>query len=101
MIKIDYGNDPIRIYTSNNKVYKAKKVISSLPLGVLKAKIVDFQPSLPNKYLRIIDKLGIGNMNKLYVSFTNRFWNYKSGWLSFVTKDANSNKFPIATVIAS
>jgi monoamine oxidase len=76
-------------------------VISSLPLGVLKAKIVDFQPSLPDKYLKIIDKLGIGNMNKLYVSFTNRFWNYKSGWLNFVTKNANTNKFPIATVIPS
>lgn len=76
-------------------------MISSLPLGVLKAKTVDFQPSLPNKYLKIIEKLGVGNMNKLYVSFTNRFWKYNSGWLNFVTKNASSNRFPIATIIPS
>ena len=59
VIKIDYRSNPLRIYTSNNKVYKAKKMISSLPRGVLKAKIVDLQPYFPNKCLKIIDKLGI------------------------------------------
>ena len=49
-------------------------VISSLPLGVLKAKKVQFLPELPQKYLQIIDKLGVGNMNKLFVSFSRSFW---------------------------
>lgn len=76
MTKIDYRRKIIRIKTNKNKVYLAKKVISSLPLGVLKNKKVEFDPELPDKYLKIIDKIGVGNMNKLYVSFSKRFWNY-------------------------
>jgi len=40
-------------------------------------------------------------MNKLYVSFTKKFWGSKLGWLNFVTKDTATNKFPIATVVSS
>jgi len=39
VIKIDYNSDPILIYTTNSR-YQAKKVISSLPLGVLKNNLV-------------------------------------------------------------
>lgn len=70
-------------------------------MGVLKAKKVVFDPELPEKYVRIIDKLGVGNMNKLYVSFSKKFWGSHSGWLNFVTKDTSTNKFPIAIVVPS
>jgi len=72
-----------------------------LPLGVLKAKKVRFDPEIPHKFQRIIDKLGVGNMNKLYVSFSKKFWKYKGGWLNFITKDTNTNTFPIAVVVPS
>ena len=72
-----------------------------MPLGVLKAKKAKFEPGLPEKYERIIDKLGVGNMNKLYVSFSNKFWSYNEGWLNFITKDTETNTFPIALVVPS
>jgi len=56
---------------------------------------------LPEKYLKIIDKLGVGNMNKMYVSFTKRFWRHTSGWLNFVTQDTTKNKYPIAFIVPS
>ena len=101
MSKIDYRRKIIRIHTNKDRVYYAKKVISSLPLGVLKAKKVEFDPELPDRYINIIDKLGVGNMNKLYVSFTKKFWKYNEGWLNFITKDTDTNRFPIALVVPS
>lgn len=58
-----------------------------MPLGVLKAKTVKFVPPLSKKYNELIEKIGIGNLNKLYVSFTERFWGSYGGWVNFVTKN--------------
>lgn len=44
--KIDYSGPLVKIYTKDN-VFTAEKVISSLPLGVLKSNNVEFVPKLP------------------------------------------------------
>jgi polyamine oxidase len=69
VVKIDYSKKLIHLTTSTGKTYFAKRVISSLPLGVLKAGSVKFQPPLSEKYQRLIQKIGVGNLNKLFVSF--------------------------------
>jgi monoamine oxidase len=71
-------------------------VISSLPIGVLKAGDVKFVPDLPERYTKIIEKIGVGNMNKLFVRFGKKFWGGISGWLNFVTKDTSNNRYPLA-----
>ena len=43
---IDYSGDSVRVHTTNG-LYFAYKVISSLPLGVLKHEGVKFNPELP------------------------------------------------------
>lgn len=39
VVKIDYNEETVRIYTKDS-VYLAKKVISSLPLGILQRALV-------------------------------------------------------------
>ncbi len=68
VIKIDYTSDVIKIVT-NKKTFYAKKVISSLPLGVLKAGVVKLYPPLPVNYQNSIKKIGFAIAEKLYVSF--------------------------------
>lgn len=41
------NTDSTVIKCSNGKIFKAKNVICSVPLGVLKAKNIKFQPELP------------------------------------------------------
>lgn len=98
VVKIDYTGKYVQITTDKRRAYYAKRVISSLPLGVLKANIVKFVPPLSDKYSKLIEKIGIGNLNKLYVSFTQRFWGNYGGWINFVTKDTENNKYPVAVV---
>jgi len=63
--------------------------------------MVSFHPPLPDDYIKAINKLGVGNMNRLYVSFTNRFWGNRKGWLNFVTKSTETNRYPVALIVNS
>jgi monoamine oxidase len=56
VIEIDYSHNVVKVVT-DKRVYYGKKVISSLPLGVLKHKFVKFVPELPQKYLDSIHLL--------------------------------------------
>lgn len=101
MSKIVYNNQSrmLRVYTIKNKLYRAPHIFVSAPLGVLKSGAIQFDPPLPTTHTKALDKLGVGNMNKVYVSFRYRFWGDKTGWLNFVTKDITSNLFPMASII--
>lgn len=72
--EIDYSTPIVRVKTSKGDVYYAKKVISSLPLGVLKAGDVKFTPLLPAGHQEAIQKIGNGVFNKIIVSFSDWFW---------------------------
>lgn len=52
----------------------ADAVISTLPLGILKAKLIDFEPKLPLWKLSAISDLGMGNENKVALRFNDVFW---------------------------
>ena len=44
----------IVLKTLDNRIFKAKKVISSIPLGILQKKLVIFNPPLPEPYQKAI-----------------------------------------------
>ena len=48
--KIAYSESSVIVTCSDGSVYYAKKLVCSLPLGVLKAGKVQFQPELPKPY---------------------------------------------------
>ena len=56
--------------TEDGKVFKSKKVVVGVPLGVLKKKFIEFHPKLPELHQRAIEKLGISLMNKIIISFS-------------------------------
>jgi hypothetical protein len=49
-------------------------VIVTLPLGVLKAGVVKFDPPLPEAKTAAIQRLGFGNLTKVIVHFDAPFW---------------------------
>lgn len=73
VLGIDYSGPIVRLKTTNG-IYSAKKVISSLPLGILQAGVVQFIPQLPQPYQVAIKSIGMGNENKLFVHFKKPFW---------------------------
>ena len=55
-------------------MYFCKKVLASFPLGVLKSNSVAFTPGLPQQHKLAIQRLGMGLMNKVILSFSENFW---------------------------
>lgn len=71
--RISYDDAGVTISTSAGS-YRAERAIVTLPLGVLKAGSVEFDPPLPQKKRDAIERLGMGVLNKLYLRFPEQFW---------------------------
>ena len=77
----------IVLRTQDNRIFRARRVISSIPLGVLQRNLVYFNPPLPEPYQEAISSIGSGIVNKLFCSFRKPFWGDKKGWMNFVMKN--------------
>ena len=60
--------------TEDGQNFIADAVIITVPLGVLKAKLIEFEPSLPEWKMSAISDLGVGNENKIALRFDKVFW---------------------------
>ncbi|CAF3720990.1 unnamed protein product [Rotaria socialis] len=67
-------NEPIRITTKDNRHYRTKYVLITIPLGCLKADTIKFTPSLPDWKQHAIDQMGFGLCNKIFMQFPSTFW---------------------------
>lgn len=56
-------------------------VIVTVPLGVLKAAAIDFDPPLPQAKMDAIEKMGMGLLDKLYLQFDRTFWDEDATWI--------------------
>jgi len=66
---VDYSSNIINVKTSKN-VYKAKYVIMTVSLGILKSNYMSlFSPALPSAKINAINNLGFGVVNKLFFVF--------------------------------
>lgn len=87
---ITQDDDRVSITCSNGSVIQAKYVVCTLPLGVLKSNTVKFDPPLSEEKSEAIQKLGMGNLDKLIVHFESAFWPDN---LCFYLVDQNSNEY--------
>ena len=75
VIKIDYSNNEyVEVLTQSNNIFKAKKVIVTCSLGILKANKIHFNPPLPQNKQNAIKNIGFGMMNKVILQFSEAFW---------------------------
>lgn len=70
---VAHSMDGVRITTDDGE-YRAQRAIITLPLGVLKAGAVRFEPPLPPTKQAAIDRLGFGALAKLRVRFAAAHW---------------------------
>lgn len=70
---IDWSGDEILVRTNRGE-FLADQVVVTLPLGVLAAGDVAFEPPLPERKQRAVDELGVGLLDKVVVEFEEVFW---------------------------
>ena len=70
--KINYRSATSKVTYTNNgtpTTLSGKHVIVTVPLGVLQAKSISFEPKLPKNKRKNINNIGMGKMNKIFM-----FW---------------------------
>ncbi|KAI5846870.1 flavin-containing amine oxidoreductase-domain containing protein [Tricharina praecox] len=69
------GKDDLsKIECENGVVIEADAIVVTLPLGVLKAENVEFEPPLPDWKTGAIRRMGYGLLNKVVLVFDEPFW---------------------------
>jgi monoamine oxidase len=70
---VSYDQNGVKVETSAGG-FGASKAVVTFPLGVLKQNVVRFDPPLPPKKQKAIDRLEMGVLNKVYLKFPAVFW---------------------------
>lgn len=65
---IDWRGKTVKIVTSAGDI-RARTVVITVPLGVLKAEKIAFQPALPNEMQQALDGLAMGALSKIGLHF--------------------------------
>lgn len=68
-------------------------VLVTVPLGVLKAGSIRFDPPLPAKKRAAIDALGMGTLDKVYLLFDEVFWDANPDWIVTPENDLPPGQF--------
>ncbi|KAI1433761.1 vacuolar protein sorting 33A-like protein [Xylaria sp. CBS 124048] len=74
---VSYDADGVagaRVECEDGSVIEADYVVSTVPLGILKQKSIEFHPPLPKQKLDAIDRLGFGTLNKIVLVYDHAFW---------------------------
>ncbi|MFK7804715.1 MAG: flavin monoamine oxidase family protein [Anaerolineae bacterium] len=65
---------PVQVETTDGKIVEGSHVIVTVPLGVLKAGTITFDPPLPTSKQDVIERIGFGSVEKVVMTFKNPFW---------------------------
>ncbi|MCU0497211.1 MAG: FAD-dependent oxidoreductase [Anaerolineae bacterium] len=71
---VEWDDEGAIVYTEDDDQIEADYVIVTLPLGVLQAGDVEFDPPLPDDKQEAIDALGAGHVDKIILKFSEPFW---------------------------
>jgi monoamine oxidase len=96
---IEYGSSGVTVRTERS-AFDAAFAVVTVPLGVLKAGDIRFDPALPRRKQAAIDRLGVGSLNKLYLKFSEQFWDEREqiGYMA-ATKGAWSLWFDYSRIV--
>jgi len=72
--RIDVTDGLITVTTDDGGLVTARRIVVTVPLGVLQARSIEFQPPLPDSTTDAIDSLGMGLLDKFWFRFDQVFW---------------------------
>jgi monoamine oxidase len=90
---INYEDEKV-VITTNKGIYTCEKVIVTVSLGVLKNEKIAFTPSLSKGKKSAIQKMGYGNLEKVVLTFEERFWE-ETQLIYYIEETKNGFAFPM------
>ncbi|WP_406307041.1 FAD-dependent oxidoreductase [Streptomyces sp. NBC_00885] len=71
---VRHTGDGVTVTLKNGDTVHADRAVITVPIGVLKAGTIDFDPALPNAKQEAVSALGAGLLDKLWLEFPKPFW---------------------------
>lgn len=94
---IDSSRPGTVLVRAGNRDYTARAIVVTLPLGVLKADLVRFNPPLPPSHAEPVARLDISSVLKVAMGHGAAFWPGDTQWFGVVTDGRGATPaFPIA-----
>lgn len=72
---------------AGNQSFEGPAAIVTVPLGVLKAGAIAFDPPLPDQHARAVNALGFGVLSKTFFRFSRRTWKTDNAFYLFMGTD--------------
>ncbi|HEY9195295.1 MAG TPA: NAD(P)/FAD-dependent oxidoreductase [Mucilaginibacter sp.] len=72
-MQIEWRNRQVNVTTGTGITYSAGQLLIALPLGVLQAGAVKFDPEIPD-YINAVNAMGFGAVIKVLLEFNEAFW---------------------------
>ncbi|CAF1242485.1 unnamed protein product [Adineta steineri] len=91
--KITYNDKMVEVRTKNGKIYQSSFVLLTVPLGVLKAKEIEFIPQLPQWKLDAIDRIGYGFFEKVFLVWEQAWWNSTNFYFMGMSSNPNNVRY--------
>lgn len=92
--KIDYTNPIIEIETQNHTYY-ARSVIITVPVSILNAKKIAFNPQLPTDKIQACSQIKMGTYDKVFLLFNKVFWDKEKEWIGLIQSNSKLPVFDI------
>ncbi|OSY87826.1 amine oxidase [Tenacibaculum holothuriorum] len=80
--EVNYDAEKVKIKTSKGN-FEADYVLITVPLGVLKNKIISFRPELPIKTQKAINSIDMGSVNKFLLVWETAFWDENLQYIGY------------------
>lgn len=64
--------------TASGEIHTFDQLVITCPLGWLKRNTESFHPQLPGRFLRAVENISYGRLEKIYIKFPEAFWHGKS-----------------------
>lgn len=71
--RVDVSDDGVEITAAGETLY-CDDVIIAVPLGVMKAEAIDFEPPLPDRYRAAVSGVGFSAVDKFLLVWDETFW---------------------------
>lgn len=91
---IGYNEDGVSVTTRNGDVYAGSHVVVTVPLGVLQAGHIAFEPALPDRKREAIARMGMGRLEKVVFRFEEVFWQNTIGEAALYIDAEDPGRFP-------
>lgn len=75
LIDWNNGSEKIQLLCNDGTIYATNNLVCTMPIGTLKRNhLAMFSPRLPKNYINIIDNIGWGTINKIFLHFDTNWW---------------------------